>query len=99
MYFFLKRVQLSAERVLGLQTLNPDMEQCVSANETESFTLAAAASLSLLRSGCAVRTEAATGFKCLMLRVCVCLRAGNVCLGSVDLIFSFALSHRRAYAT
>lgn len=27
--------------VLGLQTLNPDMEQCVGANETESFTLVA----------------------------------------------------------
>lgn len=52
-FFPLMRVQLSAERVLGLQTLNPDMEQCVSANESESFTLAAAPSLSLLRRGCA----------------------------------------------
>lgn len=41
MHFLLQRVRLCAERVLGLQTLNPDMEQCVGANETESFTLAA----------------------------------------------------------
>lgn len=89
MYFHLKRAQLRAQRVLGLQTLNPDMEQCVGANETESFTLAASVGVFV-----AAGTEAATGFKCLILClcVCVCLRSGNVCIGGVDWIFFLLLS-------